>query len=693
MNRSRRKVDPPPALTASSLEQQAAKHKPNRLSRSSRQSQQTAEERDSPRSQKSEFKTPTRIPRSRVSGGFSAESPHNDSDIQQDIIWDATSPSPQRLGKRGKKHPAAGFVDISEIVNRIAPKHGRPKAAEPTLQQWIGDSANIPCTPDVQLPKPKKKSPRPNGVDDLLKLAKQFDFNMFRQDEEEEAEDLHQQSQELLSEEILDFENGDLNDVSPSLPGNRQPAAMVTAAADTDLDQHMEDDLDFLFDGPTQHISGDLSQFSSAFPSQVKHAPAESSKEASGKPRPHVPTVGVAMTHAKGASANDEFEDDWENDDFLDDSLVLEVTQNPQNFSAPKHCSTQKPASEMKHRPLHVPAGGGVRLSQSAASKAEKENVRRTFKLESNPKFSVERIPTNTNLKCFSDQSWKTEGKDSQQSRFSSVETGNKHTWQTYSQFHQRTSAATVKHSTSSSTASNTAATKTTQNLTNGSSPSEAPAVSDADFLDDDLDYFFSSDPVWDDPADDDLLCEMCDDLENQIQRAENVSTKQTHQRPVLQPSNRNQQTPNQQPASGRGGAFVQPLSQKQSALTCGSGRPAGSFASGVPAGARVDTAKDSIRFTQSKSASGTTNSSTCLQASSRVQSAAAAPPPPPPPPQGNSGKHQFTFKKPNNPVSTVTNTAAFGKCSAAEIELKKQQAMERRRQRLQAVQNLQAPT
>lgn len=47
----------------------------------------------------SDFKTPTRIPRSRSGGVFSGESPHNDSDFQQDIIWDATSPSPSRRGK------------------------------------------------------------------------------------------------------------------------------------------------------------------------------------------------------------------------------------------------------------------------------------------------------------------------------------------------------------------------------------------------------------------------------------------------------------------------------------------------------------------------------------------------------------------------------------------------------------------
>lgn len=39
-------------------------------------------------------------------------------------------------------------------------QHGRPEVVEPTLQRWIGDSAAIPCTPDVQAPKAKKKSPR-----------------------------------------------------------------------------------------------------------------------------------------------------------------------------------------------------------------------------------------------------------------------------------------------------------------------------------------------------------------------------------------------------------------------------------------------------------------------------------------------------------------------------------------------------
>ncbi|KAL7405267.1 hypothetical protein ABVT39_026282 [Epinephelus coioides] len=672
MNLCRGKLDPPCGLTGSPLQHQAATTKPNRLRRSFRQTQQT--QVDPPKSPQLDFKTPTRIPRSTAVSVFSGESPQNDSDFQQDIIWDATSPSPNRLGKRGKTQRAE-VVNISEIVNRIAPKHGRPKVAEPTLQQWIGDSATIPCTPDVQVPKPKKKSPRPNGVDDLLKLAKQFDFNMFRQDEEE-AEDLHQQSLELLSEDILDWENGSQNDFSLSLPGNSHPAVKPVAAAaaattattatETDvqlqLDQYMEDDLDFLFDGPTQHVSGNLSQVSSAQPSQVK----PSSSEASGKlsASSHGPTAGASTTNTKGVSAKDEFEDDW--DDLLNDSLVLEMTQNPQSFIAPKHCSTQKPPSQIKYQ-RQSPA-----TVQSAVSKVEKDNVRprTTFKLESNPNFFVGKTQTDTRTNS-KDYNSKTAEKDSQHKFLSVksvlVEVGSQRAWQTNTvksdtQFHQSTSVA--KHNTA---ASHTSATKTTQSFPIKpavvSSRSETPAVSD--LLDEDLSSFFLSDPVWDDLADDDLLCEMCEDLENQIQSAENVSTKQTqsNQRAALQLSNRNLQPASQQ--------TFQFKKQTPTSLPHASGRPAGGFGYKVAGG-----------HTHAKNTSGSTNSSTCVQRSSWVQSA----------PQGNSHKDQFTFKKPNNPVSTVTTTAV-GKCSAAEIEMKKQQAMERRRQRLQAAQNLRAPT
>ncbi|XP_008303872.1 uncharacterized protein LOC103375386, partial [Stegastes partitus] len=542
-----RGVEAPPAGPTGSP-RRAARPRANRLSR-----RQTQAEEDSPRRPPSDFKTPTRVLRSRPAAGFSADSPQNDGDLQQDIIWDAASPSPRRLGKRGKKQ-TAGVVDISEIVSRIAPKHGRPTVAEPTLQQWIGDSATIPCTPDLQPPRPRKKSPRPNAVEDLLKLARQFDLNLFHQDEEEEEEEnQNQQNPELLSEEVLVF-------------------GSTAARPDVQLrlDQHLEDDLDLLFDGPTQQVSRHLSQAS---------------------------PVGAALASSRGPT---EFEDDWENDDLLNDSLLLEMTQNPQNFAAPKHCSTQKPNQV-------TPAAAGA-TSQPAGSRVGKENLwpRPTFKLETHPGFSARGILTDTRTEQ------QNSGTTARDGRFPD-ESGSQLTkdtcwWNTVKpepqnpEVHQKLSAGSSKSAASSTTQRKPAA---SSNL-------------DQD-LDQDLDSLFSLDPVWDDPTDDDLLCEMCEHLENQIHGLDKVLS---NQRAALQPTSRTWDNPIQPP-------------QKHSA---------------GPSGPSL----------------------------SSVQS------------QHHVIKENFTFKRPINPVSMTTNYKA--KCSAAEIELKKQQAMDRRRQRLQA-QNLQAPT
>uniref|UniRef100_A0A3Q3LFJ2 ETAA1 activator of ATR kinase n=1 Tax=Labrus bergylta TaxID=56723 RepID=A0A3Q3LFJ2_9LABR len=365
-----------------------------------------------------EFKSPTRIPRSRAGGGFSGESPHNDSDVQQDIIWDATSPSPNRLGKYQTE----------------------PRVAEPTLQQWIGDSAAIPCTPDVQAPKPKKK---PNGVDDLLKLAKQFDFNMFRRDEEEEVDDPHQQTED-------------------------------TAAAGRDIQAHldlqMEDDLDLLFDGPTQHVSGNLSQVS-----QVKHPP--STCAASGKTSASSRTSGVSTTNTRAAPANDEFEDDWENDDLLNDSLVLEMTQNPQSFSAPTHCSTQKPAREIK-------SPGSFRWSDSLRQRS-------TFKLESNPHFSIKTSQTDTWTNSRVENGSKRSEKDPQKN--------NCHVLAGAGSQQSVQKSNTVKSDTQkqqSKQRTNAAPPARSFPLTPAAVPSHNEAAAISDLLDDNLNSFFSSDPV-----------------------------------------------------------------------------------------------------------------------------------------------------------------------------------------------------
>lgn len=368
-------------------------------------------------------------------------------------------------------------------------------------------------------------------MDDLLKLAKQFDINMFRQDEgEDEGEGAEDEG---VGEGVED----------------KPPSE----------DRHTWDDLDFLFDGPTQCVSGGLSQVSS---------PANPSSSA------------AAAANTKDTLANDAFEDDWDNDDFLHDSLVFEMTQNPQNFAAPKHCSTQKPASP-----------GRAPVSQSAGEK-DQVRGRRTFKLESGPSLPVGRLQTDT---------W-TNGSDPKDARqtFSCGPPGGQWTRvEPQNPVHRRTSVQ-----------SNMAAEQSR------SSRHEAP-----DLLDDDLLAIFSSDPVWDDPADDDLLCEVCDDLENQIRSSETVSAPQRpagNPRAALQPANRN-------------------------LLPCGGSSLAGGFVSN---GVRT-----------SPAAAGSFSGPTCVQGSSWVQ----------PAPQGNGCRGQFTFKKPSNSVSTATSK---GKSSSMTSQL-----------------------
>uniref|UniRef100_A0A4W5PC41 ETAA1 activator of ATR kinase a n=1 Tax=Hucho hucho TaxID=62062 RepID=A0A4W5PC41_9TELE len=540
--------------------QGGGKPKTNRLRRSPKQTQ-----------------TPTRVTRSRYNNVFNkGESPMNESELQQDIIWDANSPSPLRTGK-GKKYSAnVGIVDISEIVNRIAPKVGNT-LAKSSLLQWIGDSA-IPCTPEIQQPKAKKKSPRPNGVDDLLKLAKQFDFNMLRQDEE------RNQPPPLLS-----------NVTPESTQSALKTNSMRNSEDQIPPDHEMEDDLDFLFDGPTQHISGNLSQNSLPQSLEVKTAPTVS-------------------------SANNNFDDDWENNDLLDDSLVFEMTQNPDLFAAPNHCSTQRGSNETKHENINPSAISknalqGSRDIKPAVSKGQNETVknRKNFTLEANPNVQAKSILSEALPKAGNvpDTVKPAPHRNVQQNQ-PSLFPINK--------------APSMDSSTSTSTNSYSTV-----------------------FPEDDLDSLFASDFIWDD-NDDDLLCQACDNLESQVQSMED---------PVI---TRSQSLPSNQ-------------TERQKF---------------VPVSASLNSREGPYESTRVKSL--------CVAGSTATQQgtgSGARPSSFPSPVNVTETPTLFTFKRPSgctsNPVIPATNKA--GKCSVMEIELKKQQAMEKRRQRMQTTHNLRAPT
>lgn len=96
----------------------------------------------------------------------------------------------------------------------------------------------------------------------------------------------------------------------------------------------LEAELNALFDAPTQHLSRRLSQCSSTSSQEAKASLASAvvdggdsgPKKGSGAPST---VADKAAEPSKSASGKGDFDDDWENDDLLNDSFVLEMTQNP----------------------------------------------------------------------------------------------------------------------------------------------------------------------------------------------------------------------------------------------------------------------------------------------------------------------------------------------------------------------------
>lgn len=179
------------------------------------------------------------------------------------------------------------------------------------------------------------------------------------------------------------------------------------------------------------------------------------------------------------------FVDDWDDDDFLNDSLVVEMTQNPlqQNFTAPKFCSTQKPL--------------GSAVEQMSGSRPLAETP------WSDLNGSVRK-----------------NREESQRNWFSPVPIGSRWNQQKPHLAHQ------------------TSPVKTSSSPRTFQKPPSLNQKPDDHLEDDELLAAVWSQPdrsepvqsepdqsqtFWDDPADDYLLCEVCEDLENQIVAAEQM--------------------------------------------------------------------------------------------------------------------------------------------------------------------------
>lgn len=617
-----------------------------------------------------EFKTPTRPARGQFRRLIPDDSPSNDPDSHQDIIWDTTSPSPIRHGRGQRRAANVQAVDISDIANRIAPKSGRLEEVDSSLLQWIGDSA-IPCTPEVQQHKVKHMTTKQSTVDDLMRLAKQFDFNMRQDEAQEHISDAPKQPAHADPFSTAHYTSAVSR--ASERPNDHKPVNQ------SERNQEMDDDLDLLFDGPTQQLSGRLSQTLSCRTQNVPERNAAKSD--------------ASQKHPSFATERnqDDFDDDWSSDDLFEDSLLLEMTQNPDLFVAPQYSSTQKQAHEMKNN-ISVTTNKPRGAKNDCTIQMHKTKVEQTFPQDSQIQINgglhgignhVENSCTNPKIRdqnkiqiipqsCIN---------TNQKQRF---EHKTQHVVQKSSELNNASSTCHFQQNGRNSI--KLSQSKPPSMHQNPISKQREDASTRLDgFSDEDLDSFFASDDIWDDGVeDDDLFFEVCDNLEEtSVTKAPQNKSFATSENAVFA-----HPYPPKRPTANVSTSSANTWASRKAAgpgcnVSCDAARPSGSSSNGA------------YKFKQVKSSSvvghGTCAALTQPGGQERgvlavIQSDAR-------------DTDNNRFKKPHGEsfrsvavlAKDVCNPAVV-KCSDAEIERKKQQAMERRRRKMLSNQNLRAP-
>lgn len=312
-------------------------------------------------------------------------SPINDTDVQQEIFWDPHSPIAHRLGSGKTKQSASRCaVEISDIVNRIAPQDEKAACNEGSLLgTWIGEDA-IPCTPGVVKVRPRTKLSCTrdlkikNPDEELMKLAKEFDKNLVELDAVQEQEKLGHDviqtasvslnhSKDEVNRKNLKSLLGEVSEADTAL--SLKPVGQSTgipaaepcqSSSQKSIDLEAEVALHALFDCSTQKCSGQLSQglsdisLNNSFhdnkstleeerlPEQIrKNTPCalgsmnqtfpKSDTHTLTKKNPSLKPQLAASSKLHGA-VNDDF-DDWDTNFLADDSFVMQITQNPELIS------------------------------------------------------------------------------------------------------------------------------------------------------------------------------------------------------------------------------------------------------------------------------------------------------------------------------------------------------------------------
>ncbi|KAL8163899.1 UNVERIFIED_CONTAM: hypothetical protein K2H54_040442 [Gekko kuhli] len=264
----------------------AADEKLRLQSPAKRSSRRKAQDGESPRGKVEEicsYKTPKRSSRPCLP---TFSSPANETDIPQEIFWDPQSPIAHKLDGGKKKQTAVrSTVEISEIVNRIAPQEEKPSCYEGSLlRMWIGDDA-IPCTPGTAKVRSRTSVNNKRGLrlknkeEELMKLAKQFDKNLTEAIQEQDAPCHNatclpsEAKVSVRSEGSAQMENpqhllGEHPQIDAALPfggvkENAEMAERCECSCQKPIDLETEVALNALFDCSPQKGSGELSQGSS----------------------------------------------------------------------------------------------------------------------------------------------------------------------------------------------------------------------------------------------------------------------------------------------------------------------------------------------------------------------------------------------------------------------------------------------
>ncbi|XP_029962589.1 uncharacterized protein LOC115399403 [Salarias fasciatus] len=235
-----------------------------------------------------------------------------------------------------------------------------------------------------------------------MKLARQFDENM------QQDTDTSEQFNPVKNEPD---ECGNASEAELARPPFSGPAKHQKYPSSA---EQVEAELHALFDSSTQGISGRLSECSATL-ADLQEMKDRSVTVASSKRQQSAlkSSDGLASAGNKGScgsNANncDDFEDDWENDDLLNDSFVLAMTQNPieQHDSSTKatshpHTKTNtaqsaalcKPAASTDSAPQSSNTSPKPNHSalQELCPKTKTIN-RSTFKLQPNPYFQAKEV-------------------------------------------------------------------------------------------------------------------------------------------------------------------------------------------------------------------------------------------------------------------------------------------------------------